>query len=40
MFKPQSWAQSGATPHTQTPLTTPFAEKSWLEEKIDPMTME
>ena len=29
-----------ATPHTQTPLTTPEAENSWLEKKDDPMTME
>ena len=25
--------------HTHTPLTTPLAEKSWLKQKDDPMTM-
>ena len=37
-FQPREW--STATPHTHTPLTTPLAEKSWLEKKDDPMTTE
>ena len=35
-----SWVVSGATPYTNTQLTTPMAEKSWKERKDDHMTTE